>query len=63
MQKILYFNSEGYCTLIRDKETIFTMFCELSEDFIPEGIPIEEFVCNPKFRITNGRHVNKGNVC
>ena len=62
MQKILYFNDGGYCTTKRDQNTIFTMFCELPEDFIPEGIPIEDFVCNPKFKITNGRHINKGNA-
>lgn len=59
MQKILYFNNGGYCTINRDKDTIFTMFCELPEDFDPATLPIEDFVCNPKFKITNGRHTNK----
>jgi len=64
MQKILYFDERGFCTMRKDQNTIFTMFCEIPDElFDPVGIAIEEFVCEPRFKITNGRHINKGSVC
>ena len=57
MQRILYFNKDGFCTPKRDGESIFTMMCDVSDDFMPEGIAIEEFVCNQQFKITDGRHI------
>jgi hypothetical protein len=64
MQKILYFNKEGYCTKYRDNDSIFSIMCSIPEELTEEdliGMAIEEFVCSPRFKIINGRHVNKEN--
>jgi hypothetical protein len=61
MQRILYFNKEGYCTKYREVDSIFTIMCNVPDDFETDGIPIEEFVCQPSFSIINGRHINKEN--
>lgn len=62
MQKILYFNSHGYCTDIQDKDSIFTMMCDVPDKFETIGIPIEDFVCESKFAILHGRHITKGST-
>ena len=63
MQKILYFNKEGYCTERRNCDSIFSMMCFIPENFETEGIPIEDFICEPKFKISYGRHISSGNIC